>query len=196
MTHNEIVKRGGHIVGQLLQSAAVVLLTLAFSPLIVVAGEPLRRYVLARQPAGRRALPGWYRALKPPRPVAPVATVSSGPAGTVVVFWRRHGFWLLLVSNPLWIALTAPARWLLDRASGLGRQGRPGPPAAGVREPRRPKPGLPSGSVALAEPRAEPVLVRLVGTALRGLGHRDREVLGQRTRRRGTRGRPRNDAIG
>jgi hypothetical protein len=164
------VKRGGHIVGQLLQSAAVVLLTLAFSPLIVVAGEPLRRYVLARQPAAGPALPGWYRA--------------------------RHGFWLLLVSSPVWIALTAPARWLLDRASGLGRQGRTGPPAAGVREPRRPKPGLPSGSVALAEPRAEPVLVRLVGTALRGLGHRDREGPGQLRRRRGARGHPRNDAIG
>jgi len=196
LAHNEIVKRGGHIVRQLLQSAAAVLLTLAFSPLIVVAGEPLRRYVLARQPTARPALPGWYRALKPTRPGARMARVSSGPARITVVFWRRHGFWLLLVSNPLWIALTAPARWLLDRAGGLGRQGRPGPPTAGVREPRRPKPGLPSGSVALAEPRAEPVLVRLVGTALRGLGHRDREVLGQRTRRRGTRGRPRNDAIG
>jgi hypothetical protein len=50
--------------------------------------------------------------------------------------------------------------------------------------------------VALAEPRAEPVLVRLVGTALRGLGHRDREGLGQRIRGRGTLGRPRNDEIG
>src|SRR5437763_2785572 len=82
--------------------------------------------------------------------------ISHGPAGTVQVFWRRPRFWLLVVSNPLWIAVTAPARWLLDRASGSGHQGWRGPPAAGVREPRRPKPGLPGGSVALAEPRAEP----------------------------------------
>src|SRR5437763_1373626 len=83
--------------------------------------------------------------------------ISHSPAGTVQVSWRRPRFWLLVVSNPLWIALTAPARWLLDRASGFGHRGWRGPPAAGVREPRRPKPGLPDGSVALAEPRTVPV---------------------------------------
>ncbi len=38
------------------------------------------------------------------------------------VFWRRPRFWLLVVSNPLRIALTAPARWLLDRASRFGHR--------------------------------------------------------------------------
>ncbi len=38
------------------------------------------------------------------------------------VFWRRPRFWLLVVSNPPWIALTAPARWLLDRASRFGQR--------------------------------------------------------------------------
>ena len=59
-------------------------------------------------------------------------------------------------SDPLWIALTAPARWLPDQPSGSATGASVGPPTAGVREPGRPKPGLPGGSVALAEPRAEP----------------------------------------
>jgi hypothetical protein len=169
--HNEIMRRS-HAVWQVSQSAAALLLTVAFAPLIMVAGEPLRRYVLAR-PAARPSRPGWYRTLRRSRPGTQTATFSHGPAGTVHVFWHRPRFWLLVVSNPLWIALTAPARWLLDRASVFGRRGWPGPPAAGVREPRRPKPALPSGSVALAEPRAEPVLARLLGTAVRRPGRRD-----------------------
>jgi len=48
--------------------------------------------------------------------------ISHGPEGTVQVFWHRSRFWLLVVSNPLWIALTAPARWLLDRASRFGHR--------------------------------------------------------------------------
>jgi hypothetical protein len=120
---------------RILLAAAVLLLTVAFSPLIVVAGEPMRRHVLGRP---------------------------------------RRSLWMVLVSNPLWIALTAPSRWLLDRASGYRHQGwRGSPPAAGVREPRRPKPSLPSAAIALAEPRTEPVLARLLGTAVRGPGHRD-----------------------
>src|SRR5260370_28306241 len=124
--------------------------------------------------------------------------IAPGPAGTVRVFWFRPRFWLLVVSTPLWIALTAPARWLLDRASGFGHWGWRGPPAAGVREPRRPKPGLPGGSVALAELRAEPVLARLLGTAVRRPGRRDdREELRQQRRagrRRRGGGRRRNQS--
>jgi hypothetical protein len=169
----------GHIVWQFLQSVGALLLTVALSPLIVVVGEPLRRYVLAR-PVARSA---WYRVPRQSGPVARVAMLSCGPAGTAQVSWRRHRFWMLLVSNPVWIALTAPARWLLDRGSGFGYWGRRGPPAAGVREPRRPEPGMPGGSIALAEPRALPVLVRLLGMASRGTGHRDdRARLGQRRR--------------
>ena len=44
--------------------------------------------------------------------------------------------------------LAAPARWLANVFRGRG-----GPPEAGVREPRRPKPTLPGAAVALAEPR-------------------------------------------
>ena len=60
--------------------------------------------------------------------------------------------------NPFWIALTAPARGLLDHIRPLagsrrGRDGNGGPPGAGVREPRRPLPDLPAGAMALPEPR-------------------------------------------
>ena len=60
--------------------------------------------------------------------------------------------------NPVWIALTAPARWLLDHlrphaGSRRGRGGNGGPPGAGVREPRRPLPDLPAAAMALPDPR-------------------------------------------
>jgi hypothetical protein len=61
-----------------------------------------------------------------------------------------------LLANPLWIALTAPARWLLDRvrprAGGRRGRGGNGPPGSGVREPRRPLPDLPAAAMALPEP--------------------------------------------
>jgi hypothetical protein len=64
----------------------------------------------------------------------------------------------VLLSNPVWIALTAPGRWLFDRLRPRvgGRRGRGGngPPGAGVREPRRPLPDLPAGAMALPEPRS------------------------------------------
>jgi|SRR5215472_5788604 len=164
--------RRGHAVWQFLQSAAALLLTVAFSPLIVVVGEPLRRYLLAR-PVARAAQPGKFRALRRSGPAARVATPCYGPAGTVHVFWRRHSFWMLWSATRCGIALTAPAWWLPDRASGFGRRGWRGPPAAGVRERGRPKPGLPGGSVALAEARAKSALARLLDTALHGPGHRD-----------------------
>jgi hypothetical protein len=63
---------------------------------------------------------------------------------------------LLVLRNPLWIALTAPARWLLDhlrpKAGSRRRRGGNGPPGAGVREPRRPLPDLPAGAMALPGP--------------------------------------------
>ena len=47
----------------------------------------------------------------------------------------------------MWSFLTSRLRWL------RGRFGPGKPPAAGVREPRRPRPTLPAAAVALAEPR-------------------------------------------
>ena len=63
----------------------------------------------------------------------------------------------VLLSNPVWIALTAPGRWLFDhlrpRAGGRRGRGGNGPPGAGVREPRHPLPDPPAGAMALPEPR-------------------------------------------
>jgi hypothetical protein len=95
--------RRGYADWQVSQSAAALLLTVAFVPLIMVAGEPLRRCVLAKPPA-RPARPGWYRTLRQSRPGTQPAIISHGPRGPVQVFWRRPRFWLLVVSNPLWIA--------------------------------------------------------------------------------------------
>jgi hypothetical protein len=174
---------------RVLVAAAVLLLTVALSPLIVVAGEPLRRRVIAR--------PGqhWVRR---PGPSRRTVVFSPGPVEGGHVSWRWHNFWMVLVNNPLWIALTAPSRWLLDRASGHRHRGwRGSPPAAGVREPRRPKPSLPSAAVALAEPRTRPVVARLLGTAVRGPGHRDdREEQLRRHRGRRPNTRRRNDPAG
>jgi hypothetical protein len=64
----------------------------------------------------------------------------------------------VLLTNPVWIALTAPGRWLYGRLRPYAghRRGRGGngPPGAGVREPRRPMPDLPAGAMALPEPRS------------------------------------------
>jgi hypothetical protein len=44
-------------------------------------------------------------------------------------------------------------RLLTSRLRRLFRRGGSGPPPAGVREPRRPRPTLPAAAVALAEPK-------------------------------------------
>jgi hypothetical protein len=48
-----------------------------------------------------------------------------------------------------WEHAVAGLRRLFERLTHRGRR----PPLAGVREPRRPRPTLPSAAVALAEPR-------------------------------------------
>jgi hypothetical protein len=159
------VMRRVRVVWQFLRAAAACLIIVAFSPLIVLAGEPLRRYVLAG-PVALSAQPRWHRVRRRPARNARATRCAPGRLRSVRRSWRRRRFLMLLISNPLYIALTAPARWLLDRAGGLGSgpwHGRR-PPAAGVREPRRPKPVLPSGALALAEPRTKPVIARLLGT--------------------------------
>jgi hypothetical protein len=53
--------------------------------------------------------------------------------------------------NVVWIWVTALGRW----ATGYAGRRKQRPPAAGVREPRRPKPTLPTAAIALAEPRTD-----------------------------------------
>jgi hypothetical protein len=107
----------------------VTLALIAVAPVIVLVGEPLRRYCVRR---------------------------------------RRLA---VVVANPVLIALTAPERWAIDQVRELssgggfgwfGRRGGNWPPPAGVREPRRPKPGAPAGAIALAEPRQELRVIRIL----------------------------------
>lgn len=165
----------------ILRTAVIWLLTVLLSPLIVVAGEAVRRHVLAR-PTARAAWPGRRQVRRRSAPGTRVAHFAPGRAVYAQESWRRRRFLMLWVTNPLWIALTAPARWMLGRAASL-RPRRPGqPPDAGVREPRRPRPGTPGGSVALAEPRTRPVIARLLGTVSREQRD-DRQDPGLRGRR-------------
>ena len=88
-------------------SLAVWPLTLIFSPVILVAGEPVNRYVMRR--VRRSAAAG------------SAADIRHGdrPAHAVPVRLRAAPSLLLVViSNPLWITLTAPGRWVSDRFRG------------------------------------------------------------------------------
>jgi hypothetical protein len=86
-------------------SLAMWPLTIIFSPVILVAGEPVNRYVMRR--VRRSAAAG------------PAAVTGHGdrPARAVAVRLPAQVVSLLLVviSNPLWIALTAPGRWVSDQ---------------------------------------------------------------------------------
>jgi hypothetical protein len=121
---------------RILWPAGALLLTFVLLPLVVVAGEPLRRHALSRRRKRVRL--------------------------------QRPTFLEFLVTTAPFIALTAPARFVADRVARpvhrLQQRFRRRPPEpGGVREPRRPRPDLPAGSVALAEPRTEPVRSRLLG---------------------------------
>jgi len=142
----------------------VTLVVLALSPAVLLAGDLVNRHYLhgmrarpVRMMARRRT--GFIR----PRSVTRVTRRHyrrTGP-GWVSVWDACQGqrFGPLaapFLGNPVWIALTAPARWLIDRVrplAGRGRRGNGnGPPNAGVREPRRPRPDQPAGAIALPEP--------------------------------------------
>src|SRR6266851_3050036 len=188
--HNWTVRRdrirhGRVVAARVLVSCAVTLAVIALAPVIVLVGEPLRRYYLRRlsRPALRlrpaEVLSGvglrrgvLRRAARRGPPVTGQARAGLGD-GTwsprYGVGWRQRGVARVIIANPVLIALTAPGRWAMDRVGGLssggsgrrglGRRGGQGggnwPPPAGVREPRRPKPAAPAGAIALAEPRQQ-----------------------------------------
>jgi hypothetical protein len=78
------------------------LLVMVFSPVILVAGEPVNRYVM------RRVRWGAARAVAShdDRPTHAAATLRL-PLHVFLLFSAMR--------NPLWIALTAPGRWVGDR---------------------------------------------------------------------------------
>jgi hypothetical protein len=73
-------------------SLALWPLIIVFSPVILLAGEPVNRYAMRRM---RR---------------------SASTAGVAAVLLpSRASLLFAVISNPLWIALTAPGRWVGDR---------------------------------------------------------------------------------
>ena len=87
-------------------SLALWPLIIIFSPVILLAGEPVNRYVMRRV--------RWDAAT-----VTRVTVVSHGDWSAHAVAPSRlplHVFLLFsAMRNPLWIALTAPGRWVSDR---------------------------------------------------------------------------------
>ena len=132
----------------MLASCVVTLFVLALAPAVLLAGELVNRHYIGRLPGGRDRILVRRR--------EHVMLRNLGPAGAALpVVFTGHPVARRILANPLWIALTAPARWLLDRIKPCaGRRGRGGngPPGAGVREPRRPLPDPPAGAMALPEP--------------------------------------------
>jgi hypothetical protein len=138
-----------HRAGRLFASGAVTLLVLALAPAVLLAGELVNRHYLRRLPGDPDRIP----VLRGRR----VVLRNAGPSRRgYVMATRGHRVARRVLTNPLWVALTAPARWLLDRirprAGGRRGRGGNGPPGAGVREPRRPLPDPPAGAMALPEP--------------------------------------------
>jgi hypothetical protein len=135
--------------GRALASGTVTVLVIVLSPAVLVFGELVNRHYLRRLPPGRD------RILVRRRGRVVVRHAGPGHAAYAVATPGRK-LARRVLANPLWIALTAPARWLLDRlrprAGGRRGRGGNGPPGAGVREPRRPLPDLPAGAMALPEP--------------------------------------------
>jgi hypothetical protein len=122
-------RRGGRVFA----FCAVTLLVVVLAPAVLLFGEFVnRRYWRGRVGS---------------------ATYSRG----VGVWQGRRPWAAVFLTNPVWIALTAPGRWLAGhlrpRAGSGRRRGGNGDPGAGVREPRRPLPDLPAGAMALPEPR-------------------------------------------
>ena len=142
--------------GRALAFGTVTVLVIVLAPAVLVFGELVNRHYL------RGLSPDWDRILVrrrglPGRRRGRVVVQHIGPGrAAYAVAARDHKVARRVLVNPLWIALTAPARWLLDRvrprAGGRRGGGGNGPPGAGVREPRRPLPDLPAGAMALPEP--------------------------------------------
>ena len=85
-------------------SLALWPLIIILSPAILLAGELVNRYVMRR--------------VRPRASTAGVAVVwhSGRPAhAAAVCLPPRTSFLLTVISNPLWIALTAPGRWVNDQ---------------------------------------------------------------------------------
>jgi len=189
------IRHGSVAAARLAVFCGVTLAVIALAPVVVLAGEPLRRYYLRplnRTPLRMRSgvVQSRYgsqrevlrRMTRRGRPVTGHALAGPGDG------WRGRSLVLVIIANPVLIVLTAPGRWTIDRVGalrsggsgrGLGRFGRRGgdwPPPAGVREPRRPKPTAPASAVALAEPRQQHRVVPMIKASPSALSEPARRV--------------------
>jgi len=85
-------------------SLALWPLIIIFSPVILLAGEPVNRYVM--------------RQVRRSASTAQIPVVRHGGRAARAAAVRlplRTSLLLTVISNPLWIALTAPGRWVSDR---------------------------------------------------------------------------------
>jgi hypothetical protein len=85
-------------------SLALWPLIIIFSPVILLAGEPVNRYVM--------------RQVRRSASTAQIPVVCHGGRAARAAAVRlplRTSLLLTVISNPLWIALTAPGRWVSDR---------------------------------------------------------------------------------
>src|SRR5689334_21247463 len=97
------MRRPGPVTHAVISLALWPLITI-FSPVIVLAGEPVNRYVMRR--------------VRRTASTAEMAAVghSGRPARAAAVrLSLRTSLLLAVISHPLWIALTAPGRWVSDR---------------------------------------------------------------------------------
>ena len=97
------MRRPGPITHAVIFLAMWPLITI-FSPVIVLAGEPVNRYVVWR-----------VRRTAPTAQVAAVGHSGRSACAAAVRLPLRTSLLLTVISHPLWIALTAPGRWVSDR---------------------------------------------------------------------------------
>jgi hypothetical protein len=98
-----LVRRSGPVTRRVI-SLALWPLIIIFFPVVLLAGEPVNRYVMRRV---RRS-------------ASTAQADAAGQAGrparaTAVWLPQRTSLLVTVISNPLWIALTAPGRWAGDR---------------------------------------------------------------------------------
>jgi hypothetical protein len=89
-------------------------LIIMFSPVIILAGEPVNRYVMRRM--RRTASTAQIAAVRHDGQPARAAAGQLPPSTSLL---------LAVISHPLWIALTAPGRWASDQFRRPPRAGGP-----------------------------------------------------------------------
>ena len=99
--------------GRALATGTVTVLIVVLAPAVLLFGELVNRHYLRGLPPGRERIPVRRFGL---RGRSRVVYRSAGPGrAAYALAVSDHKVARRVLANPLWIALTAPARWLLDR---------------------------------------------------------------------------------